>query len=150
MKHCLAKNTDIKHKVIAKVLLVSTHLVCERLSVMLDLAWVRRFGTSHGGLSNFKSKAAKNTPPTPRLELLMGDLASLGLRLLRIPPLELELLMEDLVSLSLRVPRISPPQQGLELLMENLGKSGLRLVKNTPSPQNENFWTYMQGVVCGD
>ena len=90
--------------------LVSIHIVFERLYVMQDLACVRGFcaqnskntlflasqeylppppptiGLSHGGLSNFRSEAAKNTPAPPGLELLMENLATLGVRLPRIPP----------------------------------------------------------------
>ena len=60
---------------ITQNVLVSTHIVCERLSVMQDLAWVGRFCAQN----------SKNTPP-PRLEILMEDLGNLGLRLPRIPP----------------------------------------------------------------
>ena len=63
--------------------------MCERLFVIQDLAWVlrnciqnpkntlffadqeyppSRIGTSHGGLSNFGSEAAKNIPPDPENE----------------------------------------------------------------------------------
>ena len=32
-----------RHKEVAEFLLVSTHIVCERRSVLQNLAWVRRF-----------------------------------------------------------------------------------------------------------
>ena len=63
-------------------LLVSTHIVCERLSVMQELAWVRGSCAQNPKFTLFLVN------PPPQLELLMDDLGSLGLRLPRIPPNE--------------------------------------------------------------
>ena len=70
-------------------LLVSTHIVCERLSVMQDLAWVRKFcaqnpkntlflaRTSLGGLSKFGSEVGQEYLPPPNkwklLDLCAGS-----------------------------------------------------------------------------
>ena len=70
----------------------------------------------------------KNTPcPPAGLELLMEDLGSSGLRLVKNTPPGLELLMEDLVSLGVRLQIIPPPPLGFELLMEDLVSLGVRL-----------------------
>ena len=61
----------------------STHIVCERLSVMQDLAWVLRICAQNP--QNTLFLASQEYSP-PGLELLMEDLVTSGLRLPRIPP----------------------------------------------------------------
>ena len=62
--------------------LVSTHIVCARLSAMQDLAWVLRIFAQNPKNIVFLARI----PYPPGLEFLMEDLGSSGLRLLRIPP----------------------------------------------------------------
>ena len=84
----------------------STHIVCERLSAMQELARLREFFAHFGQNTLFLPRQAS---PFPGLELPMEDPESLGLRPAESPPTQdwntllpligLELPMEDLESL---------------------------------------------------
>ena len=85
-------------------LLVSTHIVCVRLSAMQEQVWVRRLCAQNAKNTLFLA-SQEYPPPTPPLT----------------PPPGLELLMEDLRSLSLKlvknIPHPSPPPSENENLV---------------------------------
>ena len=89
-----------------------------------------RIGTSHWGLSNFGSEAAKNTPPQ-ELELLMEDILTSGLRQLRIPPPRIGTSHGGLSNYGSEAAKNTPPPR-IGMSHGGLSNFGFEAAKNTP------------------
>ena len=136
-----------------KTSLVSTFIVCKRLSVMQDPAWVRRFCAQNPKNIIFLGNQKYPLPaPAPRIgtSWLVEDFREVWVwGCQEYPHPVLELLMEDLGSLSQRLPRIHPiPRIGTSHGERELGKFRSKVAKNPPPPPQWKLLDLCAGNWC--